>query len=408
MSGFTQFLGAIAGQVASRVILNKVANVGLSQSREPAREPGAYQLPVVIPKGAEFDTLSAGIPSSRYKIPNWLFFTGYGALLWYAANATAPVDIPDLGDPGPEEALLFPGLKRELTQLDVEDISTSDDPVEACLERVGWKLDRIDELRQSIFEKEQVDLFTTPEPLTRSEGELLEAIETCMQRLEIQYGSLEAAGVVCSDCGNDPDLGVVQREMFDPEQIEIDFPEQITITLEQAEAERSILNKKAIENLKKAAAISPGLKYDVPKPGRTLSHDIATHYLNRNEVALYKLLNRVIWTARTRGNDDPDQGTPKKEMRDTLRELDGETIEIPEGHVHLKVWEKGGEFRLYVKLDSPKYNKIKDIGYITDKAWGDEQEYKGLAYSQKTSDVVGGYKIMEKVVDKILLKHRGD
>jgi len=224
MSGFSQFLGAIAGQVASRVILNKVANVGLSQSREPAREPGPVSIPnVIIPKGAEFDRVEAGAPSRSYKIPTWLFFTGYGALLWYAAKATAPVDMPDLGDPGPEaEPLLFPGLKRELTHLDVEDISTSDDPVEACLERDGWKLDRIDELRQSIFEKEQVDLFTTPEPLTRSEGELLEAIETCMQKLEIQYGSLEAAGVACSTCG-DPDLGVVQREMFDPEQIELEF-----------------------------------------------------------------------------------------------------------------------------------------------------------------------------------------
>lgn len=208
MSGFTQFIGIIAGQVASRAIINKV-NGALSQGREPAREPGAYQRPIIVPKGAEFDTLAAALPSSRYKIPNWLFLTSYGALLWYAAKATA-VDIPDLGDPGPEaEPLLFPGVKRELTQLDVEDISTSDDPVEACLERAGWKLDRIDELRQSIFEKEQVDLFTTPEPLTRSEGELLEAIETCMQKLEIQYGSLEAAGVVCSDCGDDDtDLGM--------------------------------------------------------------------------------------------------------------------------------------------------------------------------------------------------------
>ena len=100
--------------------------------------------------------------------------------------------------------------------------------------------------------------------------------------------------------------------------------------------------------------------------------------------------------------------TPKKEMRDTLRELDGETIEIPEGDLRLKVWEKGGKFRLYVKLDSPKYNKIKDIGYITDKAW-DELEYKGgLAYSQKTGDVVGGYKIMETAIDKILRKHSRD
>jgi len=334
MSGFSQFLGAIAGQVASRVILNKVANVGLSQTREPAREPGGYQLPVIVPKGAEFDRLEAGVPSSRYKIPNWLFFTGYGALLWYAAKATAPVDLPDLGDPGPEEALLFPGLKRELTQLDVEDISTSDDPVEACLERAGWKLPRIDELRQSIFEKEQVDLFTTPEPLTRSEGELLEAIETCMQKLEIQYGSLEAAGVVCSDCGDDGDAetlsgpftfdgkgcrdaqgnfvpiarckGKVARDPKTGRYIPVSqlpkekAPEDITakeaeaersiklretweMTREEAESEQSQLNKKAIEIVKARGD-------EGPKKGTTLPHDEAKRVLAKPDSDRYKQL----------------------------------------------------------------------------------------------------------------------
>ena len=90
MSGFSQFVGAIAGQVASRVIMNKVANVGLGQ------EPG-YKLPIPVPGGAQVDRQPGEPPASRFKIPNWMFFTGYGALLWYAAKATAPMEAPDLG-----------------------------------------------------------------------------------------------------------------------------------------------------------------------------------------------------------------------------------------------------------------------------------------------------------------------
>lgn len=297
MSGFTQFVGGVAGQVASRLIMNKVATAGLGQ-----RQPG-YKLPIQVPEGAQVDRQPGEADKSRFKIPNWMFFTGYGALLWYAAKATAPMETPDLGAvqremfdpeqmeidyyaepepvpdqpelaqlyeyldnlkpgkaanvldacnwilgaenctseqidsiidlvkqegyfylddlrkaykgdeakipahrktrPEPEAELLFPSLKREITSLDVEDVATSDEPVEACLERAGWKLRRVDDLRQSIFEKQQADIFTTPKPLTRSEDELLEAIESCMQRLESQYGSLEAAGVGCSVCDGD-------------------------------------------------------------------------------------------------------------------------------------------------------------------------------------------------------------
>lgn len=206
MSGFTQFLGSVAGQVASNVILKKVLDSRLLGEREPG-----YKLPIIVPPGAEVEgsEREGGGPAfpGRFKIPFWLFASGYGALLWYAARATAPLEMPDpdLGDPEPQPDLLFPALKRELTHLDVEDLATSDDPVEACLERAGWKLARIDELRESIFDKQQTDIFDEPEPLTRSEEELTDAIENCMQKLETQYGSLEAAGVGCPLCSDDED-----------------------------------------------------------------------------------------------------------------------------------------------------------------------------------------------------------
>ena len=230
MSGFTNFLGSVAGQVATRVILNKVMQGGGIGLRDIG--PPGYELPIQIPPGADVEGAERSPAGTRprFQIPGWFLLAGYGGLLWYAARATSPPDIPeteaetlDLDSLGQTD-LLFPGLKRELTHLDADDLATSDDPVEACLERRGWNLQRIDALRQSMFEKEQTDLFSEGEDFTRSEEELLADIETCMQRLESQYGSLEAAGAGCSLCSeDDPDLGAVQREMFAPEAQEFDF-----------------------------------------------------------------------------------------------------------------------------------------------------------------------------------------
>ena len=228
MSALSQFLGNLAGQVAARAIIPRILGAtGAVGRMEPGRYPHPEYGPVIIPAGAEMDRPDAPAPP-RLQIATWAVFAAYGGLLWYAAKKTAPTpladlpeapEIPDLGDVGvtafeEETPLLFPGLKREL-DLESEDIATSDDPVLACLERAGWKLNRVEKLRESIFEKQQLDMFGKPlEDLTRSEEELLEAINTCLAFLEGKFGSLEAAGVACGECsGDDSDLGATQEEL---------------------------------------------------------------------------------------------------------------------------------------------------------------------------------------------------
>ncbi len=223
---------------------------------------------------------------------------------------------------------LFPDLRRELTLEPPEDTATSDDPVTACMERRGWRIPRIEQLKASISEKLTPDLFTQKtQKLTAGEKEYQRIVGEC---LEARSGT---AGL--------------------------------------------FLRGKCRDKSGKFVPVPQCTGRRLPK--KKTPEDMAA--------------------------EETESETPKLGTRDTLRELDGKTIEIPEGHVLLKAWEKGGEFRLYAKLESPKYNKVKEVGYITDNAW-DEIEYKrGLAYSTKISDIPGSYKIMEKVIDKILRKN---
>ena len=70
------------------------------------------------------------------------------------------------------EALLFPGLRREMV-LEAEDVSTSDDPLEIHLERKGWQMSRVRELQASMAEKAVPDLFTgKTKPLSAGEKKL--------------------------------------------------------------------------------------------------------------------------------------------------------------------------------------------------------------------------------------------
>ncbi len=102
-------------------------------------------------------------------------------------------------------------MRREL-QLKAEEIpTTSADPVEACLERRGWRLSRVRELKASIDQKTTPSMFTQEkEPLSSTEEELLADIERCLDQVERQYGSLEAAGiglVPCPLCGDEDEEG---------------------------------------------------------------------------------------------------------------------------------------------------------------------------------------------------------
>lgn len=81
---------------------------------------------------------------------------------------------------------LFPGLKRELV-LEQEDIAVSDDPLEICLERMGWNMKRVRKLQENIASKLTPDMFGKTERLTGGEIQLQENIDTCLSRFQRGY-----------------------------------------------------------------------------------------------------------------------------------------------------------------------------------------------------------------------------
>ena len=217
--GLSRFLGSLAGNVVGRVALSRITQGRGGLGRlEPGRYPHPEYGPVIIPEGAKLDPEKPGEVRQihgrpPFQIAPWAFLVAYGGLLWYAARTTGAVkDAPlppafadfeehadeaePLGTKFTEDPYLFPSLKRELQPFEAEDVATSGNPVEACLQRRGWKLSRVEKLKESIAEKQSLDMFSAEEKeLTGGEAELLDAIEDCLQRIEKQYGSLEAAGI---------------------------------------------------------------------------------------------------------------------------------------------------------------------------------------------------------------------
>jgi len=101
----------------------------------------------------------------------------------------------------PEQPELFKA-KRELT-LEMEDISKSDDPIFACMERIGYKQKQMDKFSESIAKKATVDMFDKePEDLTSSEAKFQDDIQSCIETVTKVFGSMEAAGYEDCDCGN--------------------------------------------------------------------------------------------------------------------------------------------------------------------------------------------------------------
>lgn len=188
-------INLIGYNIGSRIV-NRVVT-SLSGLEPGKRYPHPEWGPIVVPKTPE---LEAGEPTLR-RIPRiQITFQGFlglsAALLWYAHRSTRP-----LGQIPQEKELPFPELKRELS-LKAEDVAESDDPVEICLQRqYGWKLDRLQELRESIGDKSQPGLYENgEEELTSSEQELLENIDACLDQIKQEYGSLEAAGLELTEC----------------------------------------------------------------------------------------------------------------------------------------------------------------------------------------------------------------
>ena len=67
------------------------------------------------------------------------------------------------------------------------DNATSDDPLNAFLERRGWSLARVKELQRSISEKLTVDMFTfTTTELSAIERSLQRDVDTFLERVGIE------------------------------------------------------------------------------------------------------------------------------------------------------------------------------------------------------------------------------
>ena len=90
----------------------------------------------------------------------------------------------------PSQKEMFPGLRRELI-LESEDISKSDDPVEACMERQGYTPAKIREFQRAISEKLTPDMFGKTEKITGAEAMYQEKIEECIEKTKPKHKEKE-------------------------------------------------------------------------------------------------------------------------------------------------------------------------------------------------------------------------
>ena len=197
MSAIKSMAGVVLGRMLAQKLMPSIRGLG---ALEPGRYPHPVYGPIIIPRGAESERMPNGIVPP-FRIATWGFAVAWVALVWYACRKKSGPELS--GDEDLWKASKLQPLPREL-RFEPEDSATSDDPVEACLERKGWEIGMIRELRASIADKSQPSLFSeAEEEYTPSEEELLDDIEECLDKIEKRYGSLEAAGleaVPCIDC----------------------------------------------------------------------------------------------------------------------------------------------------------------------------------------------------------------
>ncbi len=217
-------LAFMAGQKVLPKVLHSLRGI------EPGRYPHIWPL-IIIPKSPVLPD-----PGDRefkvrkpppFKLTTSGFLLTFGGIIWYLKRRRERGELGQQVEldlfPEPPKAKkreprqpstgqqqLWPGLRRELVFDEPVDVSTSEDPVEICMERRGWKLARMHKLRDQIAEKETVSMFdeddSEAEPVfTQGEQSFLEEIEKCLDVVKKRYGSLEAAGledVPCELCND--------------------------------------------------------------------------------------------------------------------------------------------------------------------------------------------------------------
>ena len=83
----------------------------------------------------------------------------------------------------PRQKELFPGLKRDLN-MEIEDAARSDDPLEACMERRGYKPSKTQVFQDAISAKLTADMFGKQEKLTGAEAMFQEQMQECLDKLK--------------------------------------------------------------------------------------------------------------------------------------------------------------------------------------------------------------------------------
>lgn len=83
----------------------------------------------------------------------------------------------------PSQKELFPGLKRDLN-MEIEDAARSDDPLEACMERRGYKPSKTQVFQDAISAKLTADMFGKQEKLTGAEAMFQEQMQECLDKLK--------------------------------------------------------------------------------------------------------------------------------------------------------------------------------------------------------------------------------
>lgn len=83
----------------------------------------------------------------------------------------------------PKQKDLFPELRRELV-LEMEDKARSDDLLDACMERRGYKTTQIKSYQDKIAEKMTPDMFGKKEKLTGQEAMFQEILADCLESMK--------------------------------------------------------------------------------------------------------------------------------------------------------------------------------------------------------------------------------
>jgi len=126
----------------------------------------------------------------------------------------------------PRQKELFPGLKRDLN-MEIEDAARSDDPLEACMERRGYKPSKTQVFQEAISAKLTADMFGKQEKLTGAEAMFQEQMQECLDKLKnrpkLKFGAFNIKTAPIWELN--PSMYLSQQNIHEPWIAEIAIPQ---------------------------------------------------------------------------------------------------------------------------------------------------------------------------------------